>query len=390
MKKRNMKLNLQLFATNRMKEIEERLSTIHQELGVDGADLDALEKEINDLKEEKKKIEDNAEKRKNLMSQVSNSQNVNVIKSFKKEENEEKAVSEKETTIQYRNAFLKSLLGEQLTEQEQRAYTHTTANTGVVIPTELQNKIYSTMEESHPILKDVQVLRTGAVISIVKHTAIVEGDAKIVGEGIANADEQNTFVNVTLSGKDFSKHVDFSYRLGKMAIPAFEQYLVTEIADRIGSAMADDIVAQIKLDLHANNKIAAVTPGTLAIGDVLKGLSALKKAGKVNVYMNNTTLYSNVASMKDADTKVSFIPDYSQAIAGQVLGKGMKEEDALADGEILILDPTQFIYNVVQDIMLERDKDIKKHVHTISGFAIAEGTMTNDKAGALITVGVAG
>ena len=71
----------------------------------------------------------------------------------------------------------------------------------------------------------------------------------------------------------------------------------------------------------------------------------------------------------------------------QILGKGIKEEDALAEGEILILDPTQFIYNVVQDIMLERDKDIKKHVHTISGFAIAEGSMTNDRAGTLITVG---
>jgi len=44
---------------------------------------------------------------------------------------------------------------------------------------------------------------------------------------------------------------------------------------------------------------------------------------------------------------------------------------------------------MVQDVMLERDKDIKKHVHTISGFAIAEGTMTNDKGGSLLTVGVA-
>ena len=44
------------------------------------------------------------------------------------------------------------------------------------------------------------------------------------------------------------------------------------------------------------------------------------------------------------------------------------------------------MYNVVQDIMIERDKDIKKHVHTIAGFAIAEGVLTNDKAAAIITV----
>ena len=290
--------------------------------------------------------------------------------------------------VDYKNAFLKSLLGVELTESEKTAYVHTTVNTDAVIPKELQNKIYSNMEESHPLLKDVQVLRTGAVITIAKHTAIVAGDAKEVAEGVANDDEENTFVNVSLSGKDFSKHIDFSYRLGKMAIPAFEQYLITEIASRLGAAMTADIVAQIKSDLATANKIDAETPGTLALGDVLKGLGSLKQTGRVYVYANNTTFYGNIAKLEGAEGLLSFIPNYQEAISGQLLGKGIKQEDALADGEVLILDPQQFIYNMVQDIMLERDKDIKKHVHTISGFAIAEGTMTNDKAGALITVGV--
>ncbi|CAK7084229.1 phage major capsid protein [Tissierella sp.] len=370
---------------DRLQQIEERLSVIKTEIDLPETDLDALEKEINDLKEERKTIEEKIEKRKNLINEVANMP-APIIKSFK-EESEERTMEDKNTALHYRNAFLKNLLNEELTEAEKRAYVHTTENTGAVIPTELQNKIYSTMEEAHPILKDVQILRTGAVISIVKHTAIVAGDAKIVDEATANDDEKNTFVNVTLSGKDFSKHVDFSYRLGKMAIPAFEQYLVKEIADRIGAAMAKDIIAQIKLDLAVTNKIDAATPGTLVIGDILKGLGTLKQAGRVFVYANNTTFYGDIANMKDADTKLSFIPNYQEAISGQVLGKGIKEEDALADGEILILDPQQFIYNVVQDIMLERDRDIKKHVHTIAGFAIAEGSMTNDRAGTLITVG---
>jgi len=292
-------------------------------------------------------------------------------------------------SIEYKSAFLKSLLGEEMTIEERTLFTHTTANTEVVMPTELQNMIYSTMEEAHPLLADVQVLRTGAVISIVKHTAIVAGDAAVVAEGIANDDEENTFVNVTLSGKDFSKHVDFSYRLGKMAIPAFEQYLVKEIADRIGAAMTRDIVAQIKLDLVAGNKFAAAVPGTLAKVDVLKGLGLLKATGRVNVYANNATFYGNIANMTGMEGLLGFIPNYQDAISGQLFGKGIKEEDALVAGEVLILDPAQFVYNIVQDIMLEKDNDIKKHVHTIAGFAIAEGTLTNDKAGALITVGTA-
>lgn len=375
---------------NRLEEIQKRMAAIGTEIEQEDSNLDELETELESLKEERKGIMAKAEQRKKLTGDIANMKDVTVIEKF--EDKEERGQVKEDLTaqsVEYRNAFLKTLIGEELNEVEKRAFIHTTENTGAVIPEELQNKIYSTMEESHPLLKDVQVLRTGAVISIAKHVSIDAGDAAVVGEGVANADEQNTFVNVTLSGKDFSKHVDFSYRLGKMAIPAFEQYLVKEIADRIGAAMTRDIVAQIKADLHADNNVVAAVPGTLALKDILKGLSTLKKAGRVNVYTNNATFYGDIAAMEGAEGRLSFIPNYQEAISGQVLGKGIKEEDALAEGEVLILDPSQFIFNVVQDIMIERDKDIKKHVHTLAGFAIAEGTLTNDKAGALITVGTA-
>lgn len=375
---------------NRLEEIQKRMNAIGNEIELEDANLDELGVELEELKEERKLIMEKAEQRKKLLSDVASLEGATVIGKFEDKEERGK-VTEKFNagSVEYRNAFLKNLIGEELTEVEKRAYTHTTANTGAVMPTDLQNKIYSSMEEAHPLLKDVQVLRTGVVMSFVKHTAIVAGDAKVVAEGVANEDEQNTFVNVTLAGKDFSKHVDFSYRLGKMSIPAFEEYLVNEISERIGAAMTRDIVAQIKTDLAVENKVAAAVPGTLAMSDVLKGLSSLKGAGRVNVYANNASFYGDIATMEGAEGRLSFIPNYQDAISGQILGKSIKEEDALAEGEILILDPTKFVYNVVQDIMIERDRDIKKHVHTLAGFAIAEGTMLNDKAGALITVGTA-
>lgn len=349
-------------------------------------ELKAVNEERTSLESMRTDYEENgkalAEKRK----AIAEDETIPVIKKFEDKPEERKMEN---LNVEYRNAFLKNLLGEELSDVEQRAFVHTTDNTGAVVPEETLNKIYSTMEEAHPILKDVQILRTGAVISIAKHTAIVAGDAAIVAEGVANDDEQNTFVNVTLSGKDFSKHVDFSYRLGKMAIPAFEQYLVKEISDRLGAAMADDIVAQIKTDLAVANKVDADVPGTLAVGDVLSGLALLKAAPSSNIYVSSATFYGDIASMQDATTKLSFLPNYQESVSGQLLGKNIKIEDSMADGEVLILDPNQFVYNVVQDVMLERDKNIKTHVHTIAGFAIAEGTLTNDKAGALVTVGTA-
>ena len=366
---------------NRLKEIQQRLLAIKGELEVDGADIDALNKEATDLIAERKALMEEQETRNNLLTSIAQN-TTDVIREFEDDRQATRAAVDKDMETRI---FLKNLLGEELTKEERAAFVHTTENTEAVIPTDLQNKIYSYMEEKHPILQDVQVLRSGAVISVVKHTEIVQGDAKVVGEGVANDDEQNTFVNVTLSGKDFSKHVDFSYRLGKMAIPAFEQYLVKEIGERIGAAMARDIIAQIKQDLAASNNITAATAGKVALEDFLGALASLKSVGGVNIYTNNASLYGGIAKMEGAEGRLSFIPNYKESISGHVLGKPIKEEDALGEGEILILDPDQFIYNVVQDIMIERDKDIKKHVHTISGFAIAGGTMLNDKAGALIT-----
>ena len=371
---------------NRLKEIETRLAAINTELDADDANFEALETELNELTEERKGIMDKVEKRKALQENIANMQGANVIETHQKEERNNMSGQFNAESKEYRNAYLKNLLGESLTDLEQRAFVHTTENTGAVIPTELENKIYSNMYESHPILKDVNVLRTGVVLSIVKHVSIVAGDAKQVAENEANVDEQNTFLNVTLSGKDFSKHVDISYRLGKMAIPAFEQYLVEEISARIGSAMADDIVAQITADAHVDNKFSTAQEG-LDMKDVLKAFGSLKGTNKVFIYANSNTLYNSIASMEGlAEGRLSFVPSPQEAIDARLLGKGIKEEDAVPDGQILVLDPSQFTYNVVQDIMLERDKDIKKHVHTISGFAIAEGTLTNDKAASVVTV----
>lgn len=369
-----------------LKEIEKRMLEIKEELENENADIEALRTETEELIEKRNKLIEDAEERKKLLDNIAK-QNFGVsIRTFKDEE-EEKRVKAGYDSEEYRSAFLKNLIGLPLTEEEERAFVHTTENTGQVIPKELQNKIYSTMEEVHPLLKDVNVLQTGTVISIVKHTAIVAGDAKNVAEATANDDEQNTFVNVDLTGQDISKHVDFSYRLGKLAIPAFEQYLVKELGDRIGSQWAKNIVAQIKKDLNAANKIAVKTTGTLALEDVLKALSELKSVGTVYVYATNKAFYDKIASMKDADRKISFIPDYHNAIKGQVLGIGIKQEDALADDELLILDPKQYIENVVQPLLIERDKNIKTHVHTIAGIVISGGSMTNDKAGALVTIG---
>ena len=372
---------------NRLKEIEKRILDLHKEIEKDDADLDALETELDGLKEERKVIMANAEKRKKMMESVASMTNVSVIQDFT-EERGEKNMAEQFTAAskEYRSAFFKKLADEELNGIEERAFTHTTVNSEVLVPTETIQGIWNMIEEQHSILGDITIYRTGTVIELVKHTEIVAGDAKEVAENEANVDEENTFVKVTLSGKDFSKHVEISYALGKMTAGALEDYLMTEIADRLGAALARDVIAQINTDMDATNKALVTAKDTIAWAEITEAFGSIKNAGALTVYVNNSTLYKKLVSITDGQDRPSFQATMQEGAQGALLGAQVKIEEALADNVVLVGDPKKVVGNMIQDIMIESDKDIKRHVDIYSGYARFECALLAPKAFAKLTV----
>lgn len=295
---------------------------------------------------------------------------------------------------EYRNGFLKNLLGQDLTAAEQSAIdyvmttTDSTYGSGNVLPTTLANEIWDLIEEQHSILGDIDMYRTGTVLEIAKRTAIAQGDAKVVEEAAANDDEVNTFAKVTLSGKDFSKHVDISYAMAKMSLDAFEDFLRTEIADRIGNALAADVIAQILSDYDDdNNAVTTASEGVVAFTDLTAAFAKLKNLkGNVVVYASNPTIYQYLVGMVDSTGRPVFQQSVQEGARGSVLGASIKQEDALSDGVILIGSPKQVVGNMIQDIMVESDRDIKHHVITYSGYARFESKLLAPKAFATLTV----
>ena len=71
---------------------------------------------------------------------------------------------------------------------------------------------------------------------------------------------------------------------------------------------------------------------------------------------------------------------------GALFGAQIKTEDAVADGTILVGDGKKFVFNMIQDIMVESAKDIKKHVVTHSGYARGQGELIDGKAFAQLTL----
>lgn len=365
-----------------MNEIEERMAEIRKELELPEADIDALETEVRKLNERKEELNNKAEKRAALLKSVA--ENGTVVRNFaEKKEERELGASSKE----YRNAFLKNLLGEDMTKEERAAFVNTTATTPNVLPTQMLNAIWDLVSTQHSIMGDITVYRTGTVIEIVKHTAITQGDAKVVSENAANDDEQNTFVKVTLSGKDFSKHVDISYAMQRMSMDAFENYLTNEIARQLGAAMATDVVAQIESDMDGGNK-ESTAGAEITFAELASLFGKIENANNIVVYAKRSTIYNYLVGMVDKNGRPIFQPTAQAGAEGTVLGAMIKIEDAVTSNKLLVGDPKNVVYNMVQDIMIESDRDIKKHVTTYSGYARGEGALIAPKSFAELTVNV--
>ena len=366
-----------------LKEIEVRNAELFAQSELPDANLEAIEQEINELQERSKKIIEESEKRQaNIRQALSGS--APVVEQYE-ERNEKPKMENILATPEYRSAFFKKLAGETLNETEQR-FISTTANFGGALPVETANLIFSNIEEQHPILGDITIYRTGSVLEVTLHNAIAAGDAAVTAQGVAPAAEQNTFAKVTLSGKDFAKFVEISYALSKMNGQALEQYLVQEISDRLGAVLAADVVAQVVADTHVDNKktSAAIRVTTFV---ELNGLFALLKQAKGKaIYCNEFTLYSYLTSIVDTTGRPIFQASMQEGVAGMLLGSPVKVEDSVADNVFLIGAPKKVIGNMVQDIMIETDRDVKRHVDIFSGYARFECKLTNAKSFVVFTM----
>ncbi len=364
----------------RIDEINTRLAAIQTELETaEGDALTALEQETSDLIAERTRLQNEIQTRQELRGRVAAGLVGTVTETHNEEENNMENRTFTLESEEYRSAFLKNLRKEELTEVEQRAFTFLTTNTSAPLPTQMQNRIIDLIGEAHPIVADVYRLDSNSAISIPVGKS-VKADAGKTAEGAAANELEIEFDDVTLSGEDFTANVVLSYKMLHMAIPAFEDYLVHMISERLGSKLAADIVAKIKEKMNAANKVAT----GINYANICTGFGALKRTAAVVVYGTRKTIFDKLVGMVDSNKRPIFMNAITEAAAGHLLGATIKFEDAVAAGELLIGDPKKYLQNVVVPIMIERDKDLNTHKVVCSGYTLQEGTLTDDMAFALV------
>lgn len=365
---------------DRIDEINTRLSAINAEIdAASGDQLTALETEVAELKAERSRIQAEAQTRQQLRANIAAG---NISGEVIETRTQEETIMENNFTPaseEYRSAFLRHLRGEDMSEVEQRAFAFLTTNTTAPLPTVMQDRIIDLIGEAHPIVADVYTLHSHTAITIPVGKSIV-ADAGKTEEGADSNQLQITFDDVNLSGEDYTADIVLSYKMRNMAIPAFEDYLVTKISERLGAKLANGIVANIKTGIAEGNTINT----GVSYATVCAGFGALKRVGTVIVYGTRETIFNKIVGMVDDKKHPIFQQPITAAAAGVILGAAIKYEDAMGAGELLIGDPKKYLQNVVAPVMIETDKVQGKPQLAYCGYTCQEGTLTDDKAFALV------
>ena len=297
----------------RMKEIEARLSEISAELENDGADIDALELEVRNLKTEKAEIE-KAEKRNRVKDAVSQGSAGEVVKRFHSDMGTEKRYDA--SSPEYRSAWLKNLAVDakgnkifgDMTKEERAAFTFTTANTGEVVPTEILNRIVTLIDNDSPIYDDSYKTNFRYGFSVPRLTDIAAGDAKNVSEGVANDDEQDNFDSIDLPGVEIKKHIVMSRKMQFQSIQAFEDWVVSHLAERISVAKETYIIGQLgksgTVGIDSGNIISAAS---CTDAEIRKALGLLRGSGTRVLYANSNFIWNTLAGLETTKDRKSVV-----------------------------------------------------------------------------------
>lgn len=209
----------------RTKEINDRKAELRDMLQGSGeVDLDAIEKELRNLDTEYK----NLEKRAATIEGI----NIGTIPAVEiPNPVTARAADTFDQDKEYRSAWLKTLQGKALTENEQRAYSTAAGSALPAIPESTANEIIKKMYEVAPILQRCKIFHVPGNFKFAVEGA--NNDAAIHQENKAITVAADSLGSVSLTGYEIVKLVKASRATVNMTIAAFESYIVEIIAEAI-------------------------------------------------------------------------------------------------------------------------------------------------------------
>lgn len=401
MKFNNVQEAFNYYRNHSLEAIEKRAAEIKGTIDRDPeADIVTLNVEIEGLNEAKKNIQDKDKDGEgvNARSQF----NPIAGASF----NHQKEIPSAENIFdskEYRSAFYKQLLGQELNDIESRTFKaamneqqterradafNTTTNSAAVLPTQTLNEVIKRARTMGGLIAHCRNFNIPTNISVPIGTPSSKAEWHTEGTPV-NSEKANT-ASVQFNGYEIIKVFSISAAAKKMSVQAFESYLIDELTNCVMEAIADALVngtgvgqgtgIDSGITWNESNSVdltGEYTDFTTALGMMKRGYAAGAKFA-----MNNSTLYNKVYALMDSGGRPIFIADTQNESIGRILGKEVVIDDNIEDDTIILGNFQYMGYNMPQGVMVEtsRESSFRSGLVDYRAMAIADTKPLVDEA----------
>lgn len=317
-----------------------------------------------------------------------------------------KTLKDVAATDEYLNAWAKIMQGNELTQEEKNAYdmvnayTHTTENTGIVIPETVATGIFDEVSETYPFWEDCMKTNVKGVLSLIKADESTEAAWYAEADEVEDATE--TFLKDSLNGCELARNTEVSWKLKEMAISEFIPFIQKRLAEKMGKGLAygathgkgvvegqkpEPLGVVTALEKEAGTpQVSTYESGNLSWSDITNARSKIKSkySAGVKIYANGNTVWNELASVTDVNGRPMFATLTDEGV-GRIAGCVVKEDDSLADGEILFSNAgAGYHANINKSMSITTQENNKKRITDYCAYAIVDGSPRTTKAHALL------
>lgn len=283
------------FKTMTAEQLEERKEAIAAELDAPEADLDALESEVRGINaelEERRTAEAQAAETRDAIASGAGE----VTHTFVVEERKEKMYEV--NSIEYRNAWVKNLVGKDLDTEERAALTSAAA----VIPTMTVNAVWDRLVKPAELLGKVDVSQFPSYVRFPKATTVNAATAQVIGTAISESSDAIGYVD--LIPNEYVKLLTVGCDIDHMAIDAIHDWIVNNLTDTIRYAINKDILVGsgsnalkgITQSVNASGTAIPAVVTKASILGIMASLGAAYQAGAIWV-MTPNMFYNNIMTL---------------------------------------------------------------------------------------------
>lgn len=248
-----------------VEELMERRDAIVAELDAPEADLDALEEETRAIKAELEERKAEEARKAEIRAEVAAGAG-EVVKVFREEETRKENKMYGVETREYRNAWVKNIVGRDLDAEERAALT----SAGAVIPTMTVNAIWDRLVKPAELLGRVDVTQFPSYVRFPKATTVNAATAQAVGGTINESSDVVSYAD--LVPNEYVKLLTVGADIDHMAIDAIHDWIVNNLTDSIRYAINKDILVGT-----GTNSLKGITASVSASSTALTAAGVTKK-----------------------------------------------------------------------------------------------------------------